>query len=176
MRINNDYLDFSRIIDEDYNVDANTDIVDLKSLPEMYDESPESIARLNKWLRSHKDTTVRLYHGTGAGRPIMHQGLLPTSAKRRNSYQSTSGYVYLRVWPSLARTFGELGNPYDDVVVYAVDIKVKELKPDLDQLFNKRATGAYDYAGNTLADSLIIGHGARVRRKIWPYEIMPVEI
>jgi hypothetical protein len=57
---------------------------------------------------------------------------LPTSAKRRNSYQSTSGYVYLSVWPSLARTFGELGNPYDDVVVYAVDIKVKELKPDLD--------------------------------------------
>jgi hypothetical protein len=62
----------------------------------------------------------------------MHQGLLPTSAKRRNSYQSTSVYVYLSVWPSLARTFGELGNPYDDVVVYAVDIKVKELKPDLD--------------------------------------------
>lgn len=175
MRINEDYLDFLEVLDEDYNGDAETAVVDFKSLPEMYDESPESIARLNKWLRSHKDTTVRLYHGTGAGRPIMQQGLLPTSAKRRNSYQSTSGYVYLSVWPSLARMFGELSNPYDEVVVYAVDIKVKELKPDLDQLYNKRATGAYDYAGNTLADSLIIGHGARVRRKIWPYEITVFE-
>lgn len=175
MRINEDYLDFLEVLDEDYNGNAETGIVDFKSLPEMYDESPESIARLNKWLRSHKDTTVRLYHGTGARRPIMQQGLLPTSVKRRNSYQSTSGYVYLSVWPSLARMFGELGNPYDEVVVYAVDIKVKELKPDLDQLYNKRATGAYDYAGNTLADSLIIGHGARVRRKIWPYEITVFE-
>ena len=72
MRINNDYLDFSRIIDEDYNVDANTDIVDLKSLPEMYDESPESIAKLNKWLRNHKDDSPLIRELVPDVR-IMHQ-------------------------------------------------------------------------------------------------------
>ena len=87
---------------------------------------------MKNWLREHKDDYVRLYHGTSISYDIPYQGLLPTSARRRKSYQSESGYVYLSVWPSLARTFGEIGNPYSETVVYAVDIKVSDLRPDTD--------------------------------------------
>ena len=146
-------------------------VISLRELPFIHDETPEGVERMKKWLREHKDDYVRLYHGTSSSFDIAHQGLLPTSARRRNSFQSQSGYVYLSVWPSLARTFGEIGNPYHETVVYAVDIKVSDLKPDTDQLYNKRMTGEYDFAGNTLADSIIIGHGARVRGKIEPWRI-----
>ena len=101
----------------------------------------------------------------------MHQGMLKTTLHRRNSYQSASGYVYLSIWPSSARMFGELAYPKQDVTVYAVDVKIRELLPDLDQLRNKRLFGNFDNIGMTLADSLIFGHGARVRREIKPYEI-----
>ena len=103
----------------------------------------------------------------------MHEGLLRTTSRRRNSAQSESGYVYLSIYPSSAKTFGEIAYPRDEVIVYAVDIKIKELKPDKDQLVNKRrwGYGQFDFLGDSLAESLIFGHGARVRRDIRPYEI-----
>ena len=101
----------------------------------------------------------------------MSQGILKTTSRRRNSAQSTSGFVYLSLYPDSARTFGELAYPKQDVLVYSVDIKIKELKPDSDQLRNKRLWDAECKIGDTLADSLIFGHGARVARNIYPYEI-----
>ena len=131
---------------------------------------PKEIYTLNKWLRQHREDYVRLYHGTSAKISVKEQGLLTTSMKRRRSYQSESGYVYLSLYPSSARTFGEMGYPYDDVVVYAVDVKIKELRPDTDQLYNKRMY-MNEEIGNTLADSLIFGHGARIKRALKPWEI-----
>ena len=66
-----------------------------------------------------------------------------------------------------------MGYPYDTVVVYAVDVKIKELRPDTDQLYNKRMymTGDNGEIGNSLADSLIFGHGARIKRALKPWEI-----
>lgn len=129
----------------------------------------ESINEFNQWLKAHKDDYVRLYHGTGARHNIKEEGLLKTSKHRRNSYQSENGYVYLSLYPQNARLFGELGNPYDNTKVYSVDVKIKELKPDTDQLANKRF---YDKnIGDTLADSLVYGSGARVKRNILPYEL-----
>ena len=72
----------------------------------------------------------------------------------------------------MAKTFSEIGNPYDEASVYSVVIKIKELKPDTDQLRNKRLWDKdFLEMGNTLADSLIYGSGARVKRNIEPYEI-----
>ena len=126
----------------------------------------------NSWLDEHKEDFVRLYHGTGGNIDVANQGLLKTTKKRRRSYQSTPGYVYLSLYPSSARLFGELGYPYEKAKVHAVDIKIKELKPDLDQLANKRL---YDddlsQLGDSLAESLIYGGGARVKRNILPDEI-----
>ena len=57
----------------------------------------------------------------------MSQGILKTTSRRRNSAQSTSGFVYLSLYPDSARTFGELAYPRQDVLVYSVDIKIKEV-------------------------------------------------
>ena len=126
------------------------------------DEYNEKLVdELNRWLRRHKEDYIRLYNG-----------ILTTHPKRKKSLQSSFGYVYLSVYPSLAKTFGELSYPHDKIVVYSVVIKIKELKPDIDQLNNKRI---YDEdlskLRNTLADSLIYGSSARVKRSIKPYEI-----
>lgn len=130
------------------------------------------VDEFNRWLRRHKEDYIRLYHGTSENNPIMDKGILTTYPKRKKSFQSEYGYVYLSVYPSSAKTFGELSYPHDKVVVYSVVIKIKELKPDIDQLNNKRI---YDEdlskLRNTLADSLIYGSGARVKRSIKPYEI-----
>lgn len=155
-------------------------VIDLRKEPSasvIYNEqcTTDDIRSFNKWLRAHANDYVRLYHGTSSKFDIMHQGLLKTSARRRNSYQSASGYVYLSIYPSSARTFGEIAYPQQEITVYAIDIKIRELCPDTDQLFNKRRNGFgdFDHIGTTLADSLIFGHGARVRREIKPYEIHP---
>ena len=122
----------------------------------------------NRWLQQHKNEYVRLYHSTSERNNISDEGIKKTSSKNRKSYQSQSGYVYLSRYPNMARSFGEINN-MSDVQVYAVDIKIKDLLPDLDQLNNQRAAGKE--IGNTLAESLIYGGGARIKRDIMPYEI-----
>lgn len=130
------------------------------------------VSEFNRWLRRHKEDYVRLYHGTSSKHDILGQGILKTTKRRRNSVQSESGFVYLSVYPNMAKTFSEIGNPYDEASVYSVVIKIKELKPDTDQLRNKRLWDKdFLEMGNTLADSLIYGSGARVKRNIEPYEI-----
>ena len=138
----------------------------------IYNESPskEDISELNRFLKKNKDSYIILFHGTSVRHRIKEQGLLKTTAKRRKSYQSESGYVYLSLFPSSARLFGEIAYPHDNVCVYSIRIPVKELKADKDQLRNKRLFSEED-VGNTLAESLIFGHGARVKRNILPYEI-----
>jgi hypothetical protein len=131
--------------------------------------TPATIKQLNQWFKDNPATLVRLYHGTNADFDIETQGLLPTSMSRRNSYQSGSGYVYLSIYPSSAQMFGELAFPQREIVVYQVEIPVYMLVPDKDQLNNKRQ---YEPAmKDTLADSILYGHGARVKGKIAPYFI-----
>ncbi len=149
-------------------------VIDLNNTPELekYLQSSNptkaEIKEFQKWLNEHKDDYVRLYHGTSSANPIQEKGLLKTANNRRKSLQSGSGYVYLSRNPKDARFFGEMNNS-DSTIVYAVDVKIKDLLPDTDQLSNKRSTG-YDI-GNSLAESLIFGNGARVKRNIMPYEL-----
>ena len=112
-------------------------VIDLRKEPAaavIYNEecTDKEIKSFNKWLRSHANDYVRLYHGTASKFDILNQGILKTTPKRRNSYQSENGYVYLSLYPSSARMFGEMAYPRQDVTVYAVDVKIKELHPDLD--------------------------------------------
>ncbi len=144
--------------------------IDIKKY--IYNDIPskEDINNLSSLLRSNKDSFITLYHGTSVKHKVTEQGLLRTTARRRNSYQSESGYVYLSLFPSSARLFGELAYPHDKVCVYAVNIRIGELKADKDQLRNKRIFSKIDI-GNTLAESFVYGHGARVRRNVFPYEL-----
>ena len=145
-------------------IDGEHKVIDLNS-PNI---TQKDIKELNKWLKVNRDEYVRLYHGTGENNDILGKGIKRTSLKRSKSYQSQSGYVYLNRYPNMARNFGEINN-MSATRVYAVDIKVKDLLPDLDQLNNQRAAGKE--IGNTLAESLIYGDGARIKRDIMPYEI-----
>ena len=138
----------------------------------VYNDTPtaKEIKQFAQILRQYREEYIILYHGTSSRHDIASEGLLRTSRKRRNSYQSQSGYVYLSVFPSSARLFGEIAYPHDKVCVYAVRLKVRELCADKAQLRNKRLFGNF-YIGNTLSESLIFGHSARVKRDIKTYEL-----
>jgi hypothetical protein len=135
--------------------------------------TPKRIQELNQFLNRNPERMIRLYHGTDAKLPIMEKGLLPTSTMRRRSLQSGSGYVYLSVYHGMANDFGRMGNPGKVIEVYKVEIPIRMLSPDKDQLANKRCWGQDSSIGRTLADSLIVGHGACVKGTIQPYAIRP---
>ena len=126
-----------------------------------------------KWLRLHRDDHVVLYHGTSDELPVGTKGLLPTTAARRNSYQSASGYVYLSYAASRAQTFAEMGRAQaQKLVVWAVVVPIRRLLPDHDQLNNKRYWGERTDVGATLTDSFAFGGGARIRGKIEPVHLV----
>lgn len=139
--------------------------------------SATELKAFSSWLRSNPNAFVRLYHGTYAGHDVMEQGLLPTSANRRNSIQSSAGYVCLSAYPGMAYDFGHyasLNRPQAadgaKVAVYPVTMTIRKLMADLDQLANRRAF-AGETVGNSLAESLVRARGARVRGKIDPVSI-----
>lgn len=137
-------------------------------------ENKKYTKEFNQWLKEHKEDYCEMYHGTSAKIPILKEGLKKTSSKRRRTYQSGSGYVYLSIYPSMAETFGQMGYPMESIAVYAVRIKIKDLLPDKDQLNNKRFYGEIKDLKNTLAESIIVGSGARVKRNIFPYELKKI--
>ena len=130
------------------------------------------VQNMKNWLNNNNDKYnlkyVVMYHGTGVNIPILEQGLKPTSITRRRSYQSTSNYVYLANTPQRAKLFGDLGNSSKSVV-YAVRVLVRDLKADIDQLNNLRIVG--NKIGNSLAESIIYGGGARIKGKVPPQDI-----
>ena len=157
------------------------DPVDFANAPEWHDlfygkATPERVKELGQFLRSDPNRFFRLYHGTDASHPIMEKGLLPTCARRAKSLQSAAGFVYLSVYPGMAEDFGRMAYPGKRIQVYAVETTARRLLADLDQLNNKRAWGgeAFREVGSSLAESLVIGHGARVRGKVDPWQISPV--
>jgi ParB-like chromosome segregation protein Spo0J/GNAT superfamily N-acetyltransferase len=135
---------------------------------------PKRLKELNQFLKRNPEQIIRLYHGTDASLPIMTEGLLPTSTKRRRSLQSGSGHVYLSVYEGMAETFGTMGNPGKKIEVYAVQLPARMLSPDPDQLRNKRYWGEDKEIGSTLADSLVIGKGARVKGTVMSWAIRPL--
>jgi len=129
----------------------------------------KQIEKLNKWLRDNKEKYVKMYHGTPFDnkQKILEKGILPTTFSRRHSQQSESGYVYLSLFPTMSKLFADMANVYSkDNVVFVATILIMNLKPDTDQLNNKRINGQDLSIGDTLAESLIYGHGARVKGKV----------
>lgn len=135
--------------------------------------TPQEVLAYSRWLRQHADDHVRLFHGTSALNEVRQEGLLPASATRRNSLQTASGYVCASVYPGMARQFGAhaaancgVSPTGHRLAVYPVVVPVRRLLADMDQLNNQRAGGRD--VGNSLAESLVWGHGARVRGRVEP--------
>jgi len=140
------------------------------------DPTPEALKELRAFLKQEPDRFFRLYHGTSAEHPILEDGLLPTSSRRRRSLSSSAGFVYLSVFPGMAEDFGRMGAPGRPIQVYAVVTTARNLLADADQLRGRREWGGDRYAdiGSSLADSLAYGRGARVRGAIPPQMITPL--
>jgi hypothetical protein len=125
----------------------------------------EDVKALAKWLRNNPDKFVTLYHGTSSDIPVLKEGLKPTSSKTAKSLQSRRGVVSLSIYPGMAKNFGRIAYPNKKITVYAVEVPVSRLIPDIDQLRNQRYWGGRNI-GNTLAESIAYGHGAQIKGAI----------
>ena len=158
----------------------NEKIYDLIKIPELdsifYSDSPtkEAIKYLKKILND-KESYVLMYHGTSSEYDIESEGLKRTKLGTKKSIQSETGFVYLSVYPDMAKQFGQMAYPREQVNVYQVFVKIKYLKPDKDQLRNKRLYSDISVS-DTLYNSIVYGRGARVKRDILPYEIKKFKI
>lgn len=138
--------------------------------------TPQKATDLTKWVRQNSDRYqfkyVKLYHATDPGIPIEKEGLKPTSATRRRSFQSSSGYVYLANTPERAKAFGDRGNQGRSVV-YEVLVQIRHLLADKDQLNNQRSVGRV--LGDSVGESIAYGGGVRVKGAIapWAIRLMP---
>ena len=133
------------------------------------------VKKVNKFLRDNKGNLVYLYHGTSSDVNLEDDGLLTTKKSTKKSIQSEVGYVYLSAYEDSAKTFGRIGSPFTDTKVVKIEIAISNLKPDKDQLFNKRrAIG--NLVGITLGDSLVYGSGFRVKGNIPNYMIKDTKL
>ena len=141
--------------------------------------SREGITELNKYIKSNQNIYLPKYtiffHSTGFNLKsiILEEGLLPTSEKRRRSYQSTPGYVYLAWNRESAEMFGSLGNG-SKIITFAVLVKTTDMGIDTDQLRNKKSANPQLDIKQTLGDSIIFGNGIRVKGKIFPYGLVVI--
>ncbi|KAB7891453.1 hypothetical protein [Poseidonibacter ostreae] len=145
-----------------------------ETIKDVENPTKKELKAFNSFLRANKEESVILFHGTSSEYNIKEDGIKKTTARTRKSIQTTLGYVYASVFKELAQIFGEMANPHNEISVYAIKVKVKDLKADLDQLTNKRRWGENENIGNTLADSLVFGRGARIKRNIEDYEVREI--
>ena len=84
--------------------------------------------------------------------------------------QSACGFVCLSVYPGMAENFAQVAWPGKPVKVYAVTVFLRELRADKDQLRNQRLFAGRE-VGDTVVESLVFGHGARIKGSIPLYKI-----
>lgn len=149
------------------------EVEELRGIFAKAEPDANDVAVLQRWLREHKNDSIVLYHGTDASLPISQEGLKKTSARTARSLQSGTGNVYLTPYPTYAKAFGQFAYPdkEDSIAVYDVAVKVSDLRPDKDQLKNKRMVGVD--LGDSLAASLLVGHSATVKHHIMNYDLQP---
>lgn len=103
----------------------------------------------------------------------------PRDDRRTEAHLSTDaqvlaepkGFVYLSIYPRHARDFASMAYPGKEVKVYGVTVPIRELMADKDQLRNQRHFAGREIPKDNLTFSLAFGHGARLKRRVWPYEI-----
>lgn len=144
-----------------------------------YIDPPTYLRQVNNFIKKNQNIYMPKYmiffHSTARilKDKILSEGLLPTSNKRRRSYQSTNGYVCLAANREKAETFGKMANGYD-TCTFAVLVKTTDIRMDMDQLRNKKSAqwGYEEEIKETLADSIWYGGGVRVKGMIQPYQLV----
>ena len=170
----NNVLSFTEYLNEKYlhsGLATLDETIDLRNYDCLYKQDIKSVKEINKILRDNKFKKIKLFHGTSPNVPVMEDGLKTTKEKTKKSLQSETGYVYLSIYPSSAKMFGDMAYGISNAIVYEIDIPIIYLKPDKDQLYNKRKGLSDIRIGETLGDSAIYGSGFRVKGDIPPYMI-----
>jgi hypothetical protein len=158
------------------NIKPNCIIDPLVDFRDHLEETKKNADYITKFLRKsgksrfQPSCLLKVYHGTSPKLPILKDGLKTTKSGTSHTTQSTFGYTYFSIYPSMAKTFGNMGWGIDNAVIYECLIPTCEIEPDTDQLRNKRLYGGFDM-GNTIGESIIYGHGIRVKGDIPPYMI-----
>jgi hypothetical protein len=142
---------------------------------DMWEITKSEIDNLNKWFKDNKDNYIKLYHWTSPDWKILDEWLKATTNKSKKSIQSQPWFVYLSFDPSRAKLFWEMWYAWKTPKVYEVKVKIWDLKPDLDQIWNKRYWWENQNIWDTLADSLLYGKWFRVKWNIEPYKISEYE-
>ena len=155
----------------DFKPEWKSNIFDLDIKADMWKLSEKEIKDMNKWFKDNKENYIKLYHWTSPEHKILEQGLKATWKKTARSLQSWHWYTYLSYDPARAKMFWEIGYAWKTPKVYEVIVKIKDLKPDIDQLWNKRMWGENPNIWETLADSLFYWKGFRVKWWIEPWKI-----
>lgn len=133
-------------------------------------DQEKAAKEITRLLKGNINKLIKLYHGTSPHIDVLEYGLKTTKMNTKKSIQSEIGYVYLSIFPDMAKTFGNLAYGISNAAVYEVLMPIVHLKPDKDQLFNvSRETGIR--LSPTLGNSAIYGHGFRVKGNIPPYMI-----
>ncbi len=155
----------------DFKPEWKSNIVNFDIKADMWKLSEIEIKNMNKWFRDNKENYIKLYHWTSPEHKILEQGLKATWKRTARSLQSGHWYTYLSFDPSRAKMFWEMGYAWKTPKVYEVKIKIKDLKPDVDQLWNKRMYAENPNIWNTLADSLFYWKGFRIKWWVEPWKI-----
>ena len=149
------------------------EVEELRGIFAKAEPDANDVAVLQHWLKEHKNDSIVLYHGTDASLPISQEGLKKTSVRTKRSLQSGTGNVYLTPYPTFAKAFGQFAYPdkENSIAVYDVAVKISDLRPDKDQLKNKRMEGIN--LGDSLAASLLVGHSVTVKHNVMNYDLQP---
>lgn len=171
---------FENFINEKYihyiNIKPNCIIDPFVDFKGYLSETKENADYITKFLRRSGKTRfqpsclIKVYHGTSPDLPILEDGLKTTKSKTTHSFQSTFGYTYFSIYPSMAKLFGDVGWGINNSVVYECLIPICEIEPDKDQLANIRRYSELE-VDDTIGNSIIYGHGIRVKGDIPPYMI-----
>lgn len=155
---------------------VNGEVISIEEIVSNITDFETSVKEINEFFRMRKGNrynmpSIKLYHGTSSEFDIENEGIFTTTTKRRNSYQSESGFVYLSMYKDSSKSFGDIGYPNSkSTTVYEVHIPLNLLLPDLDQLRNKRLHSS-SLIGNSIGESFVFGNGARVKGNIPVYMI-----
>jgi hypothetical protein len=173
---------FENFITEKYihyiNIKPNCIIDPLVDFKHHLSETKENADYITKFLRNsgksryQPSCLIKVYHGTNPKLTILKDGLKTTKIKTAHTNQSTLGYTYFSIYPSSAKAFGDMGWGINNSVVYECLIPICEIEPDKDQLkFCHMYSSDDEEIGDSIGDSIVYGHGIRVKGDIPPYMI-----
>ena len=131
----------------------------------------ESVKMIADWLRTYNQKYdiryVIMYHAAKKNAPVLEQGLIAGSSRRKNFGMSENGYVYLATTPTMAKMFGDMAHN-GNFTIYEVIVPVGKLLSDKGRLQYSKPE---NISGSSLAHSLVCAGSARVKGSIEKWQI-----